>query len=213
MANGLVNTPAPHTAASRSQAAGFGARAPLERLNASDLVAEDGADTAFSIEELLRSNEAFRSRVRELAAANEGLRREVTFAAGRLQTLMSELALAAERVGNRSLASVIREIAAAASAVSAAAVCGPGSHRPCVLHGDRACALCRAIGTVEPLSGRERDVLRLLTEGSRSPSIAAHLGISIATVEVHRRNIMRKLGLHTVADLTRYAIREGLTSL
>jgi len=63
------------------------------------------------------------------------------------------------------------------------------------------------------ISRRERQVLALLAEGKRSLQIAQNLSISIATVEAHRRNIMRKLGLHTVADLTRYAIREGLTSL
>jgi len=63
------------------------------------------------------------------------------------------------------------------------------------------------------ISRRERQVLALLAAGKRSVQIAAQLNISTATVEVHRRNIMRKLGLHTVADLTRYAIREGLTSL
>ena len=63
------------------------------------------------------------------------------------------------------------------------------------------------------LSVRELEVLRLLTEGSRSPCIAVQLGISAGTVEVHRRNIMRKLGLHCVADLTKYAVRQGLTSL
>jgi len=62
------------------------------------------------------------------------------------------------------------------------------------------------------LSRRERQVLALIAEGKRSSEIAERLHISIATVEVHRRNIMRKLGLHTVAELTRYAIREGLTS-
>jgi two-component system NarL family response regulator len=63
------------------------------------------------------------------------------------------------------------------------------------------------------LSGREGEVLRLIAEGVRSPEIAAQLRISVATVEVHRRNIMRKLGLRTVAELTRHAIREGLVSL
>ena len=63
------------------------------------------------------------------------------------------------------------------------------------------------------LSAREREVLRLLTEGNRSPCIALQLGISIATVEVHRRNLMRKLDLHSIAALTKYALREGLTSL
>lgn len=60
------------------------------------------------------------------------------------------------------------------------------------------------------LAPREREVLRLIASGKRSAEIAESLGIAVATVEVHRRNIMRKLGLHTVADLTRYAVREGL---
>lgn len=62
------------------------------------------------------------------------------------------------------------------------------------------------------LGRREREVLRLLAEGARSQTIADTLHISIATVEVHRRNIMRKLGMHTVAELTRYAVREGIVS-
>jgi two-component system NarL family response regulator len=63
------------------------------------------------------------------------------------------------------------------------------------------------------LGRRERQVLALLADGKRSTEIASTLAISVATVEVHRRNIMRKLDLHTVAELTKYAIREGLTSL
>jgi two-component system NarL family response regulator len=64
-----------------------------------------------------------------------------------------------------------------------------------------------------PLAARERQVLALLAEGRRSSEIGRKLGISTATVEAHRRNIMRKLGLHTVAELTKYAVRKGLTSL
>lgn len=63
------------------------------------------------------------------------------------------------------------------------------------------------------LGRREREVLRLIAEGVRSPGIAAQLHVSVATIEVHRRNIMRKLGLRTVADLTKHAIREGIVSL
>jgi two-component system NarL family response regulator len=59
---------------------------------------------------------------------------------------------------------------------------------------------------------REREVLVLIAEGARSAQIAARLYIKVGTVEAHRRNIKRKLGLHTVADLTKYALREGLTS-
>ncbi|HME70850.1 MAG TPA: response regulator transcription factor [Myxococcota bacterium] len=63
------------------------------------------------------------------------------------------------------------------------------------------------------LSPREREVLQLLAEGLSSPEIAKRLYIATTTVETHRRNVMRKLGIHSVADLTKYAIREGLTSL
>lgn len=60
------------------------------------------------------------------------------------------------------------------------------------------------------LGRREREVLRLIAQGMRSAAIAETLHISVSTVEVHRRNIMSKLGLHSVAELTRYAVREGI---
>ena len=63
------------------------------------------------------------------------------------------------------------------------------------------------------LGAREREVLQLIAEGHRSPEIARRLHISEYTVETHRRNIMQKLDLHSVAELTRYAIREGITHL
>lgn len=66
-------------------------------------------------------------------------------------------------------------------------------------------------GVRASLGQREREVLQLIAEGHRSQQIAERLTISVATVEVHRRNIMRKLGMHSVAELTKYAIREGLT--
>ncbi len=56
-------------------------------------------------------------------------------------------------------------------------------------------------------------MLRLITEGNRSPCITERLGITVATVAVHRRNIMRTVRLHSVAALTKYAVREGLTSV
>lgn len=68
-------------------------------------------------------------------------------------------------------------------------------------------------GAILALGTREREVLQLLAEGCTSGSIAVKLHISIKTVETHRRNLMGKLNLHTVADLTKYAIREGMTSL
>lgn len=62
------------------------------------------------------------------------------------------------------------------------------------------------------LGRREREVPSLLAEGNSSPEIAVKLHIAASTVEVHRRNIMRKLDLHSVAELTKYAIRQGLTT-
>jgi len=63
------------------------------------------------------------------------------------------------------------------------------------------------------LSPREREVLQLVAEGKSSKEIAYMLGLSSKTVEGHRRQIMDKLKLYSVAELTRYAIREGVTSL
>ena len=63
------------------------------------------------------------------------------------------------------------------------------------------------------LSPREREVLRLVADGVRTAEIARRLGITEATIEVHRRNVKHKLELRTVAQLTKYAVREGLTSL
>ena len=63
------------------------------------------------------------------------------------------------------------------------------------------------------LAPRERVIVRLLSEGKSSLQIAGELHISVATVDTHRRNIMRKLEIHNVAELTRYALREGITDL
>lgn len=60
------------------------------------------------------------------------------------------------------------------------------------------------------LSRREIEVLTLLAEGKSAPDIAALINISPATVSVHRRNLMQKLGVHNVVDLAKYAIRAGL---
>lgn len=63
------------------------------------------------------------------------------------------------------------------------------------------------------LTAREREVLQLLSEGKRTSHIAELLHISTKTVETHRQQLMHKLGIRSVAELTKYAIREGLTSL
>lgn len=65
----------------------------------------------------------------------------------------------------------------------------------------------------KPLSPREREVLQLLAEGRSSKDIAVRLDVAATTVETHRRQIMDKLQIRTIAELTKYAVREGLTSL
>ena len=70
------------------------------------------------------------------------------------------------------------------------------------------------VGSAETVLGaREREVLQLLAEGKTSPQIAQALHVSVKTIETHRRNIMEKLGIHNVAELTKYAVREGISSL
>jgi DNA-binding NarL/FixJ family response regulator len=64
-----------------------------------------------------------------------------------------------------------------------------------------------------PLSAREREVLQILAEGNSTKEISSILNVSVKTVESHRKQIMNKLGLHSIAELTKYAIRHGLTSL
>jgi DNA-binding NarL/FixJ family response regulator len=63
------------------------------------------------------------------------------------------------------------------------------------------------------LSPREREVLQLLAEGKSSKEIASTLAIAVPTVETHRRQLMDKLELRTIAELTKYAVREGITSI
>lgn len=67
-------------------------------------------------------------------------------------------------------------------------------------------------GAAAVLSSREREVLQLLAEGKSAKEAGGLLKISVKTVETHRRQIMSKLGIYSIAGLTKYAIREGLTS-
>jgi two-component system response regulator NreC len=63
------------------------------------------------------------------------------------------------------------------------------------------------------LTAREREVLQLLAEGKSTKETAAGLHVSVKTVETHRKQIMDKLDIRSVAELTKYAVREGLTPL
>ncbi len=60
------------------------------------------------------------------------------------------------------------------------------------------------------LTSREREIVQLLAEGKSSKEVAASLNISVKTAETHRANIMRKLQLHTVSELVRYAVRNQI---
>ena len=68
-------------------------------------------------------------------------------------------------------------------------------------------------GAFSVLSAREREVLQAMAEGRSTREIAADLHVSVKTVESHRMTIMNKLDIRSVAELTKYAVREGLTSL
>jgi DNA-binding NarL/FixJ family response regulator len=71
-------------------------------------------------------------------------------------------------------------------------------------------ARCTPDDAYETLTRREREVLHLAAEGARSAQVAERLGISPRTVEVHRANVMRKLGLRSQVDLIRFALRKGI---
>jgi DNA-binding NarL/FixJ family response regulator len=71
----------------------------------------------------------------------------------------------------------------------------------------------RKTSAFSTLTDREREVLQLLTEGKTTKEAAYLLKVSVKTIETHRHKIMDKLNLHSIAELTKYAIREGLTSL
>ena len=63
------------------------------------------------------------------------------------------------------------------------------------------------------LTPREREVVQLLAEGKATKEIAALLNVSVKTVDTHRQHVMEKLGVHSIAELTKLAVREGLTAL
>jgi DNA-binding NarL/FixJ family response regulator len=148
------------------------------------------------IEALARDSRGLEARFNELEAIAALLRNEVEASAHRLRLLITQLELAEERLPQPQPAS------GSAARNGKRVAQGPARRdtRDAYVPQERLCA-------------REREVLELLTEGMRSPCIARKLGIKTATVEVHRRNIMRKLNLHSVAALTKYALRTGLISL
>jgi DNA-binding NarL/FixJ family response regulator len=73
--------------------------------------------------------------------------------------------------------------------------------------------LSEAMEPTKPLTDKERQVLQCIANGIPIKDIATQMNLSIKTVEFNRRQIMKKLKIHSIASLTKYAIREGLTSL
>jgi DNA-binding NarL/FixJ family response regulator len=71
----------------------------------------------------------------------------------------------------------------------------------------------RSKGAFTALTSRQREVLQLVAEGRGTKAIATILNVSVKTVEFHKARIMRQLGIHTTADLTKYAITHGITGL
>jgi len=144
-------------------------------------------------ERLARDSRCLEGRLQALESLAELLKSEIETSAEQLLLLVTELDRAEQRLHAERRSEVGRSHRASPrrAATNDQAASQPQEH----------------------LAAREREVLKLLTEGMRSPCIAEKLGIKTATVEVHRRNIMRKLNLHSVAALTKYALRTGLTSL
>lgn len=71
-------------------------------------------------------------------------------------------------------------------------------------------APARADAAAQLLTARQREILQLIAEGRSTKQIAALLGVSVKTVETHRADLMERLGIHDLAGLVRYALREGL---
>ena len=107
---------------------------------------------------------------------------------------------------NEEFIRAIREVAAGRTYLSSAVA---GQVVEEYVHGERA----EAGAESGVLTAREREVLQLVAEGLRTKEIADRLHISPKTAETHRQQLMNKLNIHSVADLTKFALREGLTSL
>jgi len=128
-------------------------------------------------------------------------------------SMYSNEAYVLKALGNGASAYVLKDASSAVHAVREVAagrryLSPPLSDRAIAAYQEKAKAA--ALDRHETLTTREREVLQLSAEGRTSTEIAARLGISSRTAETHRSNLMHKLGLHTQADLIRYALRRGI---
>ncbi len=81
-----------------------------------------------------------------------------------------------------------------------------------VINNDHAPKNKKKVSVFSLLSERERQVLQLIAEGHSSRTMAEQLDISVKTVDIHRTNLKTKLNIHSIAELTKFAIAEGLTT-
>ena len=113
---------------------------------------------------------------------------------------------------------LVKDAAASELVLAVRAVCGGDSYYSAAVSAQMSDLLRRKLegeevtNALERLSPREREVLRHIAEGASNKEIASALGISVRTVETHRDSLMKKLGIHSVAGLTRFALRCGLVS-
>jgi len=124
-----------------------------------------------------------------------------------LQALrLGALGYVLKQSGSTDLAKAIAAVRAGRTYLSA-----PLSERAIMAYVDKAHE--RPADPYESLTPREREVFRLVADGLTTAVIADRLGISPRTAEVHRMNVMRKLGISTHTDLVRFAIKRGVISL
>ena len=110
--------------------------------------------------------------------------------------------------------SAVEDLDAALTAVSKGGMyLSPAITTAAALKNEAAGISSNNLGAVQRLTRRELQVLQLIADGKSTKQIAATLEVSVKTIETHRKQVMDKLGIRTTAGLTKYCIREGLTSL
>ena len=110
--------------------------------------------------------------------------------------------------------SALEDLAAALGSVSKGGMyLSPAITTAAALKNEATGLSMKNVADVQRLTRRELQVLQLIADGKSTKEIAATLEVSVKTIETHRKQIMDKLGIRTTAGLTKYCIREGLTSL
>jgi two-component system, NarL family, response regulator NreC len=138
----------------------------------------------------------------------EGLRSKFVFL-----TLHTEARLASEAFRAGASGYLLKQAAEAELIEAVRAVAGGLTYLTPLITRDVLWAMAQKGPEVSSsLTPRQKDVLRLLAEGKRMKAIAAELGISVRTVETHKQQLMQTLGAENIADLVRFAIKQGLVA-